>query len=306
MAANTRAEDVVLLDLRGKSPVTEFFIIATGTSPRQMRTVVDELSDLGKTMGFSAWKMSGYDSARWIVLDCVNVVAHVFDTDSRDFYDLELLWGDSPRIDWRKELGLPPAPEMPPQRADEDSEDEDEARLERQHDGEGDADMDEDADIDEPVMTERPDESTGSNSVEFIETDPPSKRKQKGRTKFPTTVEEEEDSTAEERSMGPLSELPEAVEIVDEDVAALEEAEGAMKKLGKPTKKKAGKAAKAVLVKKKPAKAARKVATKKPVAKKVAAKKAAAKKPAPKKAAIKKSAAKKSAAKKPPAKKRRK
>src|SRR5689334_11598584 len=75
LAANTRCEAVVLLDLRGRSPVTEFFLIATGTSPRQMRTVVDELRDLGKKMGFQAWRMDGYDSARWIVLDCVGLVA---------------------------------------------------------------------------------------------------------------------------------------------------------------------------------------------------------------------------------------
>mgnify|MGYP001548904698 FL=1 len=111
LAFNTRCEDVVLLDLRGKSPVTEFFIIATGTSPRQMRTVIDETRDLGKSMGFKAWQVSGYDSARWILVDCVHVVVHVFDNDSRDFYDLELLCGDSPRLVWRKELGLPPAPE---------------------------------------------------------------------------------------------------------------------------------------------------------------------------------------------------
>lgn len=77
LASNTRCEDVVLLDLRGRSPVTEFFLIATGTSPRQMRTVIDELQDLGSRMGFKPWRMDGYESARWIVLDCINVVAHV-------------------------------------------------------------------------------------------------------------------------------------------------------------------------------------------------------------------------------------
>ena len=110
LAANTRCENVVLLDLRGRSPVTEFFVIGTGTSPRQMRTVVDEIRDLGKRTGFAAWQTSGYESAKWILLDCVSVVIHVFDEESRDFYDLELLWGDCPRVDWRKELGLPPAP----------------------------------------------------------------------------------------------------------------------------------------------------------------------------------------------------
>ena len=106
-AHNTRCERVVLLDLRGRSPVTEFFLIATGTSARQMRTVADELAELGQREGFAAWQTSGYDSARWIVIDFVHVVAHIFDPESRNFYDLELLWGDCPRVDSRAELGLP-------------------------------------------------------------------------------------------------------------------------------------------------------------------------------------------------------
>ncbi len=119
LAANTRCENVILLDLRGRSPITEYFLIATGTSARQMRTVADELSDLGKARGFRPISVGGAESARWIVIDFVNIVAHVFDALSRDFYDLELLWGDCPNINWRKELGLP---EMPvPTRTDEDA-----------------------------------------------------------------------------------------------------------------------------------------------------------------------------------------
>ena len=85
LAANTRCHEVTVLDVRGLCPVADFFVIASGTSARQMRTVVDELRDLGKKMGFQAWRMDGYDSARWIVLDCVGLVAHLFDQDSRDF-----------------------------------------------------------------------------------------------------------------------------------------------------------------------------------------------------------------------------
>jgi ribosome-associated protein len=214
MAANTRSENVVLLDLRSRSPVTEYFIIATGTSPRQMRTVVDELRDLGKKMGFQAWHMNGYESARWIVLDCVNVVVHVFDSESRDFYDLELLWGDCPRIDWRKELGLPAAPEEE-RRADRISErfaessgrdemdaEEEDARLDGRdiNEEEGDADVDEEAEADAPIVMELPDESTGSNSVEFVEIDPPGKRRQRGRAVYPTPIDEEEENEPEERS----------------------------------------------------------------------------------------------------------
>lgn len=120
-AANTRCQNVVVMDLRGRSPVTEFFVIATGTSARQMRTVADEVQDLGKNLNYKAWQKSGYESARWILVDFVHVVVHVFDPDSRAFYDLEILWGDAPRIDWRAALGLPPATpeELAPAAADD-------------------------------------------------------------------------------------------------------------------------------------------------------------------------------------------
>lgn len=107
MAANTRCTNVVLLDLRGKSPVAEFFVIATGSSAVQMRAVAEELRLLGKRMDFAPFRTSGMEQARWILVDFVHVVFHAFDQESRDFYDLELLWGDSPRVDWRALMGLP-------------------------------------------------------------------------------------------------------------------------------------------------------------------------------------------------------
>lgn len=199
-----------------------------------MRTVIDETRDLGKSMGFKAWQISGYETARWILVDCVHVVVHVFDTDSRDFYDLELLWGDCPRIDWRKELGLPPAPELHEASAvssrerfreaagmdNLDAEQED-ARLDgRDLDAEepGDADIDEDAEDDSPIVMELPDESTGSNSVEFVEIDPPSKRRQRGRAVYPTPIGDQ-DEADEEAGMRQVSGagLGGANESLDED-----------------------------------------------------------------------------------------
>jgi ribosome-associated protein len=112
MAAGTRCTNVIVLDLRGRSPVTEYFIIGTGSSAVQMRTVAAELEDLGSRMGFQKYHASGSEGARWIVVDFVHVVAHVFDAAARAFYDLEVLWGDAPRIDWRKELGLPAEAEV--------------------------------------------------------------------------------------------------------------------------------------------------------------------------------------------------
>jgi len=101
LADQTRCHNVVLLDVRQKSPVTKYYLIATGTSDRQRRTVGDELIAHGKQNGFPAWRSNGYETAKWIVVDFVDVVAHVFEEASRNFYDLEMLWGDCPRIQWK-------------------------------------------------------------------------------------------------------------------------------------------------------------------------------------------------------------
>ena len=103
LAAATRCTDVVLLDVSNRSQVAHYFLIATGTSARQMTTVADQIAELGENMGFKPWRISGAESARWILIDCVDVVVHLFDPASRAFYDLEMLWGDCPRV----ELELP-------------------------------------------------------------------------------------------------------------------------------------------------------------------------------------------------------
>ena len=100
LADQTRCQNVVLLDVRQKSPVTKFFLIATGTSDRQRRTAADELVRYGKNHDFPAWRTNGYETAKWIVVDFIDVVAHIFEEASRNFYDLEMLWGDCPRVAW--------------------------------------------------------------------------------------------------------------------------------------------------------------------------------------------------------------
>ena len=79
-------------------------MIATGTSDRQMRTVADEISEVAKKEGFQRFGLAGYDHARWILLDFVDVVVHIFDSEYRGYYDLELLWGDAKRLDWERTL----------------------------------------------------------------------------------------------------------------------------------------------------------------------------------------------------------
>jgi len=98
VAASRHCSDIVVLDLRGKSPATDYFVIATGTSDRQMRTVADEVCEAAKKRGLQRFGRAGYEQARWILLDFIDVVIHIFDREYRDYYDLELLWGDAKRL----------------------------------------------------------------------------------------------------------------------------------------------------------------------------------------------------------------
>ena len=100
IAHDNKAEDVVALDVRGVSPVTDFIVIGTGTSERQMRAVVDLAIEYGAKVGEKPYGVSGYQAGTWILIDFVDTVFHIFAGPHRSYYDLELLWGDAPRLDW--------------------------------------------------------------------------------------------------------------------------------------------------------------------------------------------------------------
>lgn len=100
LAEDHKVEDLIALDLRGLSSVTDFVIIGTGTSDRQMRAVADRLIEYGKKLGQTPLGVSGRENAAWILVDFVDVVFHVFAPPYREYYDLELLWGDAPRLAW--------------------------------------------------------------------------------------------------------------------------------------------------------------------------------------------------------------
>lgn len=102
IAYDNKSENVVALDLRQISPVTDFVVIGTGTSDRQMRAVVDLALAYGKKVGERPYGLSGYEGAAWILVDFVDVVFHMLARPFRDYYDLELLWGDAPRLEWSR------------------------------------------------------------------------------------------------------------------------------------------------------------------------------------------------------------
>lgn len=105
LMADDKCEEISLLDVRELSQVTDFIVIASGTSERQMRSVLKDVEKLGAQRGFSAFRSSTDDRATWLLADFVDVVVHVFEPNTRAHYDLEMLWGDAPRLTWERPEG---------------------------------------------------------------------------------------------------------------------------------------------------------------------------------------------------------
>jgi ribosome-associated protein len=99
LLVDRHCQDVLLLDVAGLSQVSDFVLIGTGTSDRQMKSIADELADFGKDRGFPAFRTSVDTGATWIVIDFVTIIVHIFEPDRRAYYDLEDLWSDARRID---------------------------------------------------------------------------------------------------------------------------------------------------------------------------------------------------------------
>ncbi len=97
-----QCEDLVILDLHEVSPVTDFFVIGTGTSDRQMHAVADNIKHMAKDLGEIPFSVDGYDEGSWIIMDYIDVIVHVFDSEKRAYYDLDSLWGDNPKVPWEE------------------------------------------------------------------------------------------------------------------------------------------------------------------------------------------------------------
>jgi len=95
-------QDVQILDLRGLSDVTDYVLIASGTSNRQIRSVSSEVGKLAKSMGQDRFGLDQDEQSTWLVLDFVDAIVHLFDPVTRAHYDLEMMWGDAPLIRWQR------------------------------------------------------------------------------------------------------------------------------------------------------------------------------------------------------------
>lgn len=97
LALTKRAEDVTILDLRDLDGVSDFFVLATGHSEVQVRAIADAVDEGLAEEGARPWHVEGYEARRWILLDYVDVVVHVFHARAREYYLLDKLWGDAGR-----------------------------------------------------------------------------------------------------------------------------------------------------------------------------------------------------------------
>ncbi|MEM7166834.1 MAG: ribosome silencing factor [Planctomycetota bacterium] len=102
-----RAEEIVILDVQQLIQISGYFVIATGTSQRGLNTLGDGVAEILKKSGLPRLSTAGAREGRWICLDYGEVVVHLFDRDTRLFYELDELWGDAPRLDFERA----PAPE---------------------------------------------------------------------------------------------------------------------------------------------------------------------------------------------------
>ena len=101
VAEDNKARDVIVLDMRGITLLYDYFVLANGTSRRQVHTLVEEIDAAMRAEGERRLGLEGYEASKWVVQDYGDVVVHIFDPEARKYYSLEELWADAPHVDWQ-------------------------------------------------------------------------------------------------------------------------------------------------------------------------------------------------------------
>jgi len=104
-ALEKKAFDTQLMDLRKVTPVTDFFIVCSGSSRVQVKAIADNVIKKCKESGIPVYHVEGYESLRWVLIDMVEIVVHIFQPEVRTYYQLERLWGDAPTDHFDTESG---------------------------------------------------------------------------------------------------------------------------------------------------------------------------------------------------------
>ncbi len=103
LLSDSHCSDIVVFDVTELSDVTDFIIIASGTSDRQIRSVADDVTKLAKESDLEKFGRDEDGPSTWVVLDLIEAIVHLFEPNTRAHYDLEMMWGDAPRVEWKRE-----------------------------------------------------------------------------------------------------------------------------------------------------------------------------------------------------------
>lgn len=98
-ADSRKASDIVVLDVHPYTSVADYFIICSGSSDRQVKAITDAIAEQLGHNGEKPLAVEGYQEATWVLIDCVDLVIHVFDDETRRFYDLERLWSQADQVE---------------------------------------------------------------------------------------------------------------------------------------------------------------------------------------------------------------
>lgn len=110
MAEDFRGKETVVLDLTEITPIADYFVITTATNPRQIAGLIDEVRKTFKAKKHGVAPLEGTETGAWTLQDFGDIVLHVFLKEARELYDLEHLWADAGRIDWKQYLASHPDP----------------------------------------------------------------------------------------------------------------------------------------------------------------------------------------------------
>ncbi|MDP7693176.1 MAG: ribosome silencing factor, partial [Vicinamibacterales bacterium] len=98
-AREKKTENLIVLDLRLSDAFTDYFVICSGRSTRQVKAIVDGIEQRLKAIGRRPAHIEGYAGGEWVLIDCFDFIVHVFTPETRDFYALERLWGNAVRVE---------------------------------------------------------------------------------------------------------------------------------------------------------------------------------------------------------------
>ncbi|MEK7732978.1 MAG: ribosome silencing factor [Planctomycetota bacterium] len=100
IADNKKAEDIKIFAVASTTSIADFFVICSGLNGRQLQSIADDIKQALHERGIHGIGIEGYTDATWILMDYGDVIVHLFDKEKRSFYDLDILWGDAPKIHW--------------------------------------------------------------------------------------------------------------------------------------------------------------------------------------------------------------